>query len=128
MFKGLGNLANLAQMFRQAQQMGSRMQGISEQLRGQRVTGSAGGGLVTVEANGLGELIACRIDPSLMNDREMLEDLLPAAVNQAQTKARDLHAQSMRGLTEGVDLPGLDEVLAQVSGGAAPPNDSSPKT
>ena len=126
MFKGLGNLANLAQMFRQAQQMGSRMQGISEQLRGQRVTGSAGGGLVTVEATGLGELIACRIDPSLMSDREMLEDLLPAAVNQAQTKARELHAQAMRGLTEGVDLPGLDEVLAQVTGGASP-TESSPK-
>lgn len=120
MFKGLGNLANLAQVFRQAQQMGTRMQGVADQMRSQRVTGAAGAGMVSVEATGLGEIVACRIDPSLMSDREMLEDLLPAAINQALGKARELHAQAVRGLTDGVDLPGLDEMLANMTGGPGP--------
>jgi DNA-binding YbaB/EbfC family protein len=113
MFKGLANIAGL---LRQAQQMGSKMQGISEQLKQQRATGAAGGGMVQVEVNGLGEVLRLTIDPAL-TDREMIEDLVPAAVNQAQTKARELHMRAMQSLASDLDVPGLDEALANMTGG-----------
>ena len=118
MFKGLGQLANLGSLLKQAQNIGSQMQGLSEQLKHQRATGSAGGGLVEVEVNGLGEVIACRIDPGLIakGDGEMIEDLLPAAFNQAHAKSKQLHAEAMKSLTEGLELPGLDDALAQFDG------------
>jgi len=116
-FKGLGQLANLGSILKQAQQIGSQMQGLGEQLKQQRATGTAGGGLVEVEVNGLGEVIACRIDPDLIakGDGEMIEDLLPAAFNQAHAKSKQLHAEAMKSLTEGMELPGLDDVLAQIN-------------
>ena len=119
MLKGLANLGNL---LRAAQQMGGRMQEIGEQLKGQRVRGAAGGGMVQVEANGLGEILCVTIDPELIarQEREMIEDLVPAAVNQALSKAKQLHADAVRSLTAGLELPGLEEALAQVTG-ATPP-------
>ena len=118
MFKGLGQLANLGSLLKQAQNIGSQMQGLSEQLKHQRATGAAGGGLVEVEVNGLGEVIACRIDPDLIakGDGEMIEDLLPAAFNQAHAKSKQLHAEAMKSLTEGMELPGLEDVMAQING------------
>jgi DNA-binding YbaB/EbfC family protein len=118
MFKGLGNLAG---MLKQAQQMGSRLQELNSALRNQRAEGVAGGGMVTVEVNGLGDVLACRIDPSIATDRELIEDLVPAAVNAALGRAKLLHAEAMRSMTAGMDLPGLDEMLAQVSGPQNPP-------
>jgi DNA-binding YbaB/EbfC family protein len=122
-FKGLGNLANLASVLKQAQQMGGRMQELAEKLKSQRAQGTAGGGLVSVEVNGLGEMLHCTIDPTL-TDREMIEDLIPAAVNQAQSKAKQLHAEAMKSLAEGVDMPALNDVLSQLSGGQTPGSDS----
>ena len=104
MFKGLATLANLGGLLKQAQEMGSKFQAIAQQLQGQKVSGSSGGGMVTIEANGLGEVQSCRIDPSL-TDREMLEDLLPAAVNQALAKAKELHAQAMQSAAAGLKNP-----------------------
>lgn len=116
MFKGLGNLANLGSLLRQAQQMGGKMEQIKEDLKGRRATGTAGGELVVVEVNGLGEVLRCQIDPSIISDRELIEDLVPAAVNQALSKSRELHAEAMKSLTAGFELPGLDSMLAQLSG------------
>ncbi len=118
MLKGLGNLANLGSLFKQAQQMGGRLKQITEELKTKRVEGTAGGGMVRVEVDGLGQVLACRIDPSLVasGDRELLEDLLPGAINQAQAKAKGLHAEAMKSLTEGFDVPGLGSMLAQLSG------------
>lgn len=118
MFKGLGNLANLGALMKQAQEMGGRMQAMQEELRAKRATGAAGGGLIEVDVNGLAEVLAVRIDPSLVErgDREMIEDLLPAAFNAAQGKARQLHAEAMKSITGGFSLPGLEEALAQVPG------------
>jgi DNA-binding YbaB/EbfC family protein len=115
MFKGLGNFATL---MKQAQQIGSRMQGLSEELKGRRATGSAGGGMVEIEVNGLGEVLACRIDPKLWDqqDRELLEDLVTSAANQAQAKARELHAEAMQGLTGDLDVPGLQDALGRLTG------------
>ena len=116
MFKGLGNLANLGAMVKQAQQMGSRLQGINEELKTKRATGSSGGGMVTVEVSGIGEVLTCRIDPSLTSsgDRELLEDLIPAAVNQALDKAKELHAEAMRAMTQGLDMPDFKDMLDQL--------------
>jgi DNA-binding YbaB/EbfC family protein len=111
--KGLGQLANLPGLIKQAQEMGGKLQQINAELKTKKVTGSAGGGLIEVDANGLGEAIAVRIDPSLVEkqDRELLEDLLPAAINAAQQKAKELHAQAMQSLAGGMTLPGLSDAL-----------------
>jgi DNA-binding YbaB/EbfC family protein len=117
MFKGLGDLANLGAMLKQAQEMGNKMQEAQQQLKTKRVTGTAGAGMVEAEVNGASEVLNVRIDPDLFakGDREMIEDLIPAAVNQALHKARELHAESMREMTQGMNLPGLGEALAQLN-------------
>ena len=119
MFKGLGNLGS---MLKQAQEMGTKMQGLTEELKTRRATGSSGGGMVEVEANGAGEILKVRIDPTLFkqNDVEMIEDLIPAAVNQAITKTKQMHAEAMQSMTGGLNLPGLDEALASVTGNTLP--------
>jgi DNA-binding YbaB/EbfC family protein len=119
MFKSLGNLANLGAFMKQAQEMSGRVQAQQEQLKTKRATGSAGGGLVEVDVNGLGEALAVRIDASLVekNEREMIEDLLPAAINAAQSKARQLHAEAMQALAGELPIAGLSEALGQLGGG-----------
>ena len=126
MFKGLGNIANIGAILKQAQEFGGKMQALQAELKGKRATGSAGGGLVEVEVNGLGEALAVRIDPTLFekSDREMIEDLLPAAFNAAQQKARQMHSEAMQSLTGGVALPGLDDALSQLTSGG-PTTDNS---
>jgi DNA-binding YbaB/EbfC family protein len=123
--KGLGNLANLGALMKQAQEVGSRMQAMQEELRGKRATGAAGGGLIEVDVSGLAEVLAVRIDPALVQRgaREMIEDLLPAAFTAAQQKARQLHAEAMKNITGGLPLPGLDDALSQLAGGG----DASPE-
>jgi len=121
-FKGLGNLAQFGSLLKQAQQMGSRLQTVNEELKTRRASGSAGGGMVTVEVSGIGEVLSCRVDPSLVagGDRELLEDLIPAAVNQALEKAKELHAEAMRSVADDMDLPPLDEMLNQLRGADGP--------
>jgi nucleoid-associated protein EbfC len=121
--KGLGNPANLPALIKQAQEMGGKLQQINAELKTKKVTGAAGGGLVEVDANGLGEAIAVRIDPSLIEkqDRELLEDLLPAAFNAAQQKAKELHAQSMQSIAGGMNLPGLSDALGGLGELQPPP-------
>ena len=122
MIKGLSQLANLPAMLKQAQEMGGKLQQLNAELKTKKVTGAAGGGLVEVDANGLGEALAVRIDQSLVEkqDRELLEDLLPAAINAAQQKAKQLHAEAMQSIAGGLNLPGLGDVL-QSLGDATPP-------
>lgn len=117
MFKGLGNLAS---MMKQAQEFQGRMGEMQERLKDVRVTGSAGGGMVTVEANGQQKILACRIEPSVFEggDRELLEDLLVSAVNQAQEKAREQAAEEMSKLAGGLNLPGLGDALSQMGLGS----------
>lgn len=119
MFKGLGNLGAI---LKQAQEFGGRMKGLNEELRNRRVTGSAGGGMVEVEVNGVIEASRCHVDPQLLaqGDRELLEDLIVAAVNQAVGKARELHAEAVRSMTGGMDIPGLDQALGKMLGDRPP--------
>jgi len=114
LFQGI---ANLGSMIKQAQQMGARMQEINERLKSVRVTGSSGGGMVQAEVNGLGEVLRLTLDPALVSrgDRELIEDLVPAAVNQAISKARQQHADMMREMAGGMNLPGLGEALKSIT-------------
>ncbi|NIL98709.1 MAG: YbaB/EbfC family nucleoid-associated protein [Planctomycetales bacterium] len=109
----LGGMGNIANLLKQAQQMGSRMQEMRSDLQNLRTTGAAGGGLVEVEVNGLGEILRVTIDSSLIEkqDRELIEDLIPAAANQAQAKAKEKHAEAMKEMTGGLNLPGLEDAL-----------------
>ncbi|MBN1909163.1 MAG: YbaB/EbfC family nucleoid-associated protein [Pirellulales bacterium] len=108
--------------------MGGRLQGLSEELKAKRVTGSAGGGMVEVEANGTAEILNCRIDPQLFEqqDRELIEDLVVTATNQALSKAKQLHAEAMQALTGNINIPGLDEAMNKFMG--QPPSDDEPKS
>lgn len=111
----------MAALFRSAQQLGGKMQELQNRLRAERVTGSAGGGLVEVEANGLGELLRVRIDSQLVakGEQDMIETLTPVAVNQALEKARQLHAETIQSLGRGLDLPGLSSMLGQLMGNSS---------
>ncbi len=115
MFK---EIANLGSLLRHAQEIGGRMQGLSDELRSRRAVGSAGGGLVEIEVNGLVEVLRCHIDPKLLSqaDQELLEDLVATAVNQAVVKAKELHAETVRSLTGGINVPGLDQAMAKFMG------------
>jgi DNA-binding YbaB/EbfC family protein len=117
-FKGLGNLANIGALVKQAQEMGGKMQAIQEELKTKKATGAAGGGLVEVDVNGLSDVLAVRIDPSLVEkgEREMIEDLLPAAFNAAQAKAKQMHAEALQGLAGGLPMGGFADILSQLPG------------
>ncbi len=110
MFKDLMGLGSL---MKQAQQIGGKMQEMNEELKGVRVEGSAGAGMVEIEANGQMEFLACRIDPKLIEDgdKELLEDMVITAANDALGKARQAHAEAMQSVTGGLDLPGLKEAM-----------------
>jgi DNA-binding YbaB/EbfC family protein len=101
--KGLGDL------MKQAQRMKAEMDRIQAEVAAKTVEGSAGGGMVTVVANGKGEILSVRIDPEVARgeDREMLQDLVTAAANDALRKARELLAQEVSRVAGGLGLPGL---------------------
>ena len=100
-------MADLFKMLQQAQQMQARLQQMQEELQQKTVIGTAGGGMVTVEADGRGQVKGVKLDPSLLgtSDREMLEDLIVVAINDAQKKAGELAKQEMGKISGGMDLP-----------------------
>ena len=116
MLKGLGNIAN---MLKQAQEMQGRMSEAQEKLSNLTVDGVAGGGMVSVTANGQQKVLSIRVEESVMDDREMLEDLLVAAVNQALDKTRQQAGEEMKKVTGDVELPGLDEALSKLGLGGS---------
>lgn len=97
-----GNLAGLMQ---QAQKMQQDMQRAQEELAKMEVTGQAGGGMVEVVMNGKHAVRRVRIDPSVADDVEMLEDLVAAAVNDAVNRVAETAQEKMAGMTQGLPLP-----------------------
>ena len=97
---------NIQQMMKQAQEMQERLK---QQMAGMRIEATAGGGMVTVEANGKQEILAIKIDPEVINrdDAQMLEDLVLAACNEALRKSREMVQQELSKLTGGLKIPGL---------------------
>ncbi len=100
-------MPGLGDIMKQAQKMKAEMERIQAEVAGKTVEGSAGGGMVTVLANGKGELLSTRIDPEVLRseDREMLQDLVTAAANDALRKARELLSQEVARLAGGLGLP-----------------------
>ena len=100
-------MADFMKIMQQAQEMQGRLQQMQDELERQTVSATAGGGMVSVEADGKGQLRKIRIDPSVVNpsDIEMLEDLIVVAVTEAQKKAAALQQSEVGKLTGGMDLP-----------------------
>ncbi len=101
--KGFGN------MMKEAQKLQAQMEKMQAEIALKTVDATAGGGMVTVQANGKQELLSIKIDPEVINkdDAQMLEDLVLAACNEALRKSRELVQQELGKLTGGLKIPGL---------------------
>ena len=102
-------MKQMDQLFKQVKKMQAEMEKIQADLEEETVEGSAGGGMVRVTANGKRDILEIKIDPEVVDrdDVEMLEELICAAVNQAQQRAAELQSESMAKLTGGLPLPGM---------------------
>jgi DNA-binding YbaB/EbfC family protein len=100
-------MADLSQLIQLGQQMQGRISQLQTELAEQSVTGSAGGGMVKVTADGKGQVRSVHIDPSVFEegDRELLEDLVLAAVSDAQKKAEELYREELKKIAGGMPLP-----------------------
>ena len=101
--KGFGNI------MKEAQKLQAQMEQLQAEVAKKKVEASAGGGMVTVEANGRQELLSIKIEREVINadDAQMLEDLILAACNEALRKSRDMVQAEMGKLTAGLKIPGL---------------------
>jgi nucleoid-associated protein EbfC len=97
---------NIAAMMQQAKQMQEQMQ---KRMADTRVEATAGGGMVTVVVNGAKQVLSIRIDPEVVSkdDVEMLQDLIVAALNDANRRVDDQLGESMKGMLGGLGIPGL---------------------
>jgi nucleoid-associated protein EbfC len=99
-------MKGIQDLFKQAQQMQERMQTLQEELAREEVTGESGAGLVKVTLNGRHEAIRVQLDPSLKDEAlEILEDLIAAAINDAERRVEASQKERMFGLTAGMGLP-----------------------
>ncbi len=107
MLKGLGGLGDMAKMMKAAQEMQGKMAALTEELHQITVTGESGTGLVKATCTAKGELKALDIDPSIFNaeDKEVVEDLILAAIKDAQSRAEARTKEEMGKLTESMGLP-----------------------
>ena len=104
---GLGGLGDMAKMMKAAQDMQTKMAEMQEELSRVVVIGESGAGLVKARATAKGELTGLDIDPSIFvaSEKEVVEDLILAAIKDAQSKASEKSQQEMASLTEGLGLP-----------------------
>ena len=102
-------MQNFGKLMKQAQQMQAKMAKMQEELAQKEIEVSSGGGMVTVKVNGQQEVLSVTIDPEVFGegDKEMLEDLIVAALNEARRKALELAKEHMSALTGGLSIPGL---------------------
>ena len=100
------NKAGLGNLMKQAQQMQDKMQRMQEEVAKLEVTGESGGGMVKITMTGKHEVRRVSIDDSLMqDDKEMLEDLIAAALNDAARRVEQNQQEKMAGVTAGMNLP-----------------------
>lgn len=113
--KGMGDLQELLQM---GQKMQARMKEVRERLSELEVTASSGGGMVEVTADGEGRVKAVRLDPAAVDpeDVEMLEDLIVAAVSEAQRRAEEKREEELEDVAGGLPLDGLPGGLSGLLG------------
>ncbi len=107
MFKGLGGLGDMGKMMQAAKDMQSKMEELQATLDTITVTGESGAGLVRATATAKGELTALEIDPSIFqpSEKEVVEDLILAAIKDAQSRASDRNRAEMEKMAEGLGLP-----------------------
>lgn len=100
-------------IMQQAKEMQQKMAKIQDDLAAKTITGSAGGGMVNVTATGKGDILSITIEDDLVSveDKQMLQDLITAAANDAIRKSRELGKQEMAGLTGGMQIPGLGNLF-----------------
>lgn len=100
---------DMNKLMQQAQKMQADMEQAQAELVHERVEASSGGGMVTVAANGAGEILSIKIDPEAVDpdDIEILEDMVLAAVNEASRLASDVAKKRMGAVTGGLGLPGM---------------------
>lgn len=110
MLKEFGQIASL---LKQAQGMSGKIQEMQEKMANLRCEGQAGGGMVSVEMNGQLRVLNCKIDPALFQsgDREMLEDLICSATNQALDKIRETQVSEVQQVAGGMSIPGLTDAF-----------------
>ena len=110
-------MIELGSLMKHAREFGGRVHEMNEKLKELRVEGTAAGGLVSVSVNGLQELVSCKIDPGLFQsgDAELLEELVVNAVNDAIDKSRSQQAETMRSLTENVDMGSLTGIIEKLT-------------
>ena len=108
MAKGF-DLSSIGDLMQQAKAMQERLAAVQSEVGSRVVEASAGGGMVTAKMTGKLELVSVTIDPQVIEggDREMLQDLVVAAVNQAVRQAQTMMAEEMSKLTGGLKIPGL---------------------
>ncbi len=107
MFEKLGNLGDMSKVMKKVQTMQAKMEALQQELAESTVDAESGGGLVRVTCNGKGEMLSLNIDPSILNaeNKEVVEDLIIAALGEAQGKAEDRSQEEMRKFTEEMGLP-----------------------
>ncbi|MBY5971333.1 YbaB/EbfC family nucleoid-associated protein [Ferrimonas balearica] len=100
-------MGDMAKMMKTAKEMQTKMQQLQDDLETMTVTGESGAGLVKATATAKGELKALDIDPSIFdpNEKEVVEDLILAAIKDAQARAAEKHQEEMGKITEGLGLP-----------------------
>lgn len=100
---------NMMKLMKQAAAMQRDVERVQQEMSAKRVEFSSGGGMVTATVSGDGNLVSIKIDPKVVNpaDKDLLEDLVFAAVDGALKKARDLSAAEMKKATAGLALPGM---------------------
>lgn len=105
----MSNKKMLGDIMKQAQALQERMAKLQEEAAKKTVEASSGGGMVTVKVSGRQQLLSVSIDPEIVKsgDVEMLQDLVMAAVNEGLRKSQELIAEEMKGMTGGLNIPGL---------------------
>lgn len=100
-------MTNFQQLLQMGQQMQARMSQMQDELSNKTVSCSSGGGMVTATADGRGQIREVKIDPTVVDpaDVEMLEDLVLAAVNEAQQRAQAIYEEEMKKVAGGMNLP-----------------------
>ena len=102
-------MKNIGSIMKQAQKMQAQMAKVQEELAQKTVEASAGGGMVTVVVSGKQEVVSITIEPEVIDasDKEMLQDLVVAAVNEGLRKSQEMVAEEMKKITGGLQIPGL---------------------
>jgi len=105
--------SNFSEMFKNLGNMKARAEELQQKMSRMLITGEAGAGMVKVTVTGDGNITNVKIEPDLLNpkDREMLEELLISATNEALKKAREAMAHEMKSLAGGLNIPGLDQMF-----------------